>query len=256
MRRVFDIHKIKPVHGWREFVGEVGIIVLGVLIALSAEAALERWHWHEQIAQSREAMNEEIFQSGMNAVERLAVAPCLQARLFDLSDRLQDSETRWKGSPMYRGPQPKGDDRQLVVRPAYSPPSRGYLTDAWKNALSSGSFNHFSNDEANNLSMLFFSMTELDRYQEEEALAATRLSPLSYDRQLTDRDRSDALANIAEVDRAMSLMNTIANDLIISIRDLRLKFDRARMVREERRLFAAQRAYRGNCVKTNFVDLE
>ena len=27
----------KPLHGWREFAGEVGIIVLGVLIALGLE---------------------------------------------------------------------------------------------------------------------------------------------------------------------------------------------------------------------------
>ena len=29
----------KPLHGWRQFAGEVGIIVLGVLIALGAQAA-------------------------------------------------------------------------------------------------------------------------------------------------------------------------------------------------------------------------
>jgi hypothetical protein len=27
-------HLPKPLHGWREFIGEVGIIVIGVLIAL------------------------------------------------------------------------------------------------------------------------------------------------------------------------------------------------------------------------------
>ena len=31
-------HLPKPLHGWREFAGEVGIIVLGVLIALGAES--------------------------------------------------------------------------------------------------------------------------------------------------------------------------------------------------------------------------
>lgn len=31
------IHLPKPLHGWREFLAEVGIIVLGVLIALGAE---------------------------------------------------------------------------------------------------------------------------------------------------------------------------------------------------------------------------
>lgn len=30
-------HLPKPLHGWREFAGEVGIVVFGVLIALGAE---------------------------------------------------------------------------------------------------------------------------------------------------------------------------------------------------------------------------
>ena len=35
------VHLPKPLHGWREFTGEVGIIVLGVLIALGAEQVVE-----------------------------------------------------------------------------------------------------------------------------------------------------------------------------------------------------------------------
>ena len=38
-------HLPKPLHGWREFAGEVGIIVLGVLIALGAEQLVEAAHW-------------------------------------------------------------------------------------------------------------------------------------------------------------------------------------------------------------------
>jgi hypothetical protein len=34
-------HLPKPLHGWREFAGEVGIIVIGVLIALSAEQVVQ-----------------------------------------------------------------------------------------------------------------------------------------------------------------------------------------------------------------------
>ena len=37
-------HLPKPLHGWREFAGEVGIIVIGVLIALGAEQAIDAIH--------------------------------------------------------------------------------------------------------------------------------------------------------------------------------------------------------------------
>jgi hypothetical protein len=35
------VHLPKPLHGWRAFVGEVGVIVLGVLIALGAEQMVQ-----------------------------------------------------------------------------------------------------------------------------------------------------------------------------------------------------------------------
>ncbi len=35
------LHLPKPLHGWREFLGEVGIIVIGVPLALGAEKVVE-----------------------------------------------------------------------------------------------------------------------------------------------------------------------------------------------------------------------
>jgi hypothetical protein len=35
------VHLPKPVHGWRLFAGEIGIIVLGVLIALGARQIVQ-----------------------------------------------------------------------------------------------------------------------------------------------------------------------------------------------------------------------
>ena len=43
-------HRRHPIHRWREFLEEVGIIVLGVLIALGAEQLANAWHWHENVA--------------------------------------------------------------------------------------------------------------------------------------------------------------------------------------------------------------
>ena len=43
------IHLPKPLHGWREFAGEVGIIVIGVLLALGAEQAIEALHHRAQV---------------------------------------------------------------------------------------------------------------------------------------------------------------------------------------------------------------
>jgi hypothetical protein len=46
----------KPLRGWREFGGEVGVIVLGVLIALAAQQAVEWVHERQDVAQLRGAL--------------------------------------------------------------------------------------------------------------------------------------------------------------------------------------------------------
>ena len=43
------IHVPKPLHGWREFLGEVGVIVVGVLVALGAEQVVENLHHRSQV---------------------------------------------------------------------------------------------------------------------------------------------------------------------------------------------------------------
>ena len=53
-------HLPKPLHGWREFTGEVGIIVLGVLIALGAEQVVETIHTHQRIRETRAALDAEL----------------------------------------------------------------------------------------------------------------------------------------------------------------------------------------------------
>jgi hypothetical protein len=48
-----DIHKPKPWRGWREFLKEYAIIVVGVLTALAAEQGAEWHHWNHQVEVAR-----------------------------------------------------------------------------------------------------------------------------------------------------------------------------------------------------------
>jgi hypothetical protein len=57
---VAHVHLPKPLHGWREFFGEVGIIVLGVLIALGAEQIIEHFSWVHKRSQVEASMREEL----------------------------------------------------------------------------------------------------------------------------------------------------------------------------------------------------
>jgi hypothetical protein len=76
------LHLPKPLHGWRAFAGEVGVIVLGVLIALFLEQLVDTWEWHQKIAAAKAAMRDELLvDDGPQAYQRAAMHPCLVARL-------------------------------------------------------------------------------------------------------------------------------------------------------------------------------
>ena len=78
------VHLPKPLHGWRAFVGEVGIIVLGVLIALGAEQFVESLHWRHQVHETRRAIDAEASHDLAVLQFRLNLRECVTQRLSEL----------------------------------------------------------------------------------------------------------------------------------------------------------------------------
>jgi hypothetical protein len=77
-------HLPKPLHGWREFAGEVGIIVIGVLIALGAEQVVETRHWKHVLDDYRAALHEEVAHNIATYSYRMAQDRCAEARTAEL----------------------------------------------------------------------------------------------------------------------------------------------------------------------------
>ena len=77
-----EVHHPKgAVSNLRELGKEVGIIVIGVLIALGAEQAVEALHWAHQVDVQRQALKSELLINADWFEERVAVeSPCLQGR--------------------------------------------------------------------------------------------------------------------------------------------------------------------------------
>ena len=90
-----EIHKPKPVHSWRELATEIGVIVIGVAIALAAEQLVESLHWHHKIADARQAMMLELRDDdGPQAYIRLAIAPCIDKQLETLKSAIAGNASR------------------------------------------------------------------------------------------------------------------------------------------------------------------
>lgn len=83
----------KPLHGWREFAGEVGVIVLGVLIAIALEQAVESIHWQVQVRDARGAIAADMAQTNRAFAFRVAAHDCIAARLTKLNDIIERSAT-------------------------------------------------------------------------------------------------------------------------------------------------------------------
>jgi len=82
------LHLPKPLHGWREFAGEVGIIVLGVLIALGGEQVVEALHWSHILHDYRAALHEEVAHNIATYSYRMQQDRCADARTAELQQWL------------------------------------------------------------------------------------------------------------------------------------------------------------------------
>jgi hypothetical protein len=100
------VHVPKPLHGWRAFAGEVGVIVLGVLIALGFEQVVSAAHDRSTAIEARSSILDEIrFNLRVITLRRESEA-CEQKRLreidayLDAADRgLNPKPLQWIGSP-------------------------------------------------------------------------------------------------------------------------------------------------------------
>ena len=81
-----ETHKPRSFHGWREFLYEILIIVIGVLIALGFGQFVDALNWHYKVAQAEQNMRVEVARDRTNAAQYAILASCADAYL----DRMQN----------------------------------------------------------------------------------------------------------------------------------------------------------------------
>ena len=86
-----DVDFPGPSNGPRQILGEVGIIVVGVLIALGAEQAVQALHWRGQVIAFRSAVDYELGRNLGTYEVTMRQRPCVARRLVELERLLADS---------------------------------------------------------------------------------------------------------------------------------------------------------------------
>lgn len=93
----------RPVHGWRAFVGEIAIVVIGVLLALGAQQMVESWNWQQKVAAARQTMDEEIRNSLLSVAELDRTEKCSTIQLVALQDAIVRGDQRLARQILERG---------------------------------------------------------------------------------------------------------------------------------------------------------
>jgi hypothetical protein len=169
------LHLPKPLHGWRAFAGEVGIIVVGVLIALGAEQVVETLHWRHEVDAERVSLLQEASDSLSGVKARQAQQPCVDRRLAEIQVLL---ERHHRGEPL--GLVGK------IGRPTRQTATRG----TWQIALAGQALAHMSHSEKLAFSAVFGDFDLWDRNVEQEGQAWLRLDMLDNADLLTEENWS------------------------------------------------------------------
>jgi len=136
-----EVHKPKPVRNWREFLTEIGTIVLGVSIALAAEQTVEAIHWHNKVVEAQEeVIATELAGSMANAIERIAMEKCGEYRL-DALGRILDTASHTGQLP------PVGDIGMM--------PLRQWTSGAWDGVIASQTATHFPRQQLADLALIY-----------------------------------------------------------------------------------------------------
>jgi hypothetical protein len=148
-----QVHKRMPLDGWRELVGEVGVIVLGVLISLGAGQIVEWMHDRQVAEEARENVRAEARLDLGFIQDRIASQHCIEARLSELSAILANAGD---GSP---------DPRPTWIA---KPPTVPFFTTRWQAATASGRNSLFPAKEQEQFGTIYQIFNRYNDYQPRE----------------------------------------------------------------------------------------
>jgi len=158
-----EIHKVKPIQTWRDFLKELGTIVLGIIIAITLEHLVESWNWDREVKEARQALVAEMAANNDNLFSlRIAIAPCVKKQIDDTEKVLAALDAGLK-------------PENLIIRS----PVGGLTRDSeWQSERASQVLTHFPRKELAIMSRYYAQLPDLRGWGAQEAPAWRELSIL------------------------------------------------------------------------------
>jgi hypothetical protein len=202
-----DIHKPKPWAGWREFVKEIGTIVIGVLIALGAEQAVEWLHWQQRTHEAEQSMRGELSRATVYAQIHITVEACELDMLQKVRATLLAPGDGWRPPYVIRDTQ--GADHGLLEVPI-----NPWSGESWRNAQADGTVNHLSAGTQARYSADFTKLAATRANNEVENALAAELGSLTAPRRLDSQSRTDYLRLIAREQESVREMALLSRQVL------------------------------------------
>ena len=154
----------QPAMGWREFLDELVIVILGVLIALWVGKLSTSIDWRSRDSQTRDALSGELADALTNLETRRAIAPCMNRRLDAIATILQRAQT---------------SGRLPAVPSLPLSPGANWESGAWQVSVDSETAANLRVAQLNALSLVYSNISRLQSRNDREREAWARLATIS-----------------------------------------------------------------------------
>ena len=182
--------RFSPSMGWKAFWSEILIVILGVLIALAANEAVQDWNWQNKVRDGEARLKidaEEVFSA---LSETVVVSPCVDAQLADMAANLLKEGNALQPLPRY-------SDKfysDYVVR--Y--PNRGFLIPVWDTLIADGTAIHVSESRRKNYQQIHTQLNFLNQDNSKTTTSRGRFAVMAHPILLDAVVRKDLLTEIEE----------------------------------------------------------
>ena len=198
-------HLPKPLHGWREFAGEVGVIVLGVLIALGAEQVVEAIHWNFESGRAMDAVRKEAASHYRSAVELEVTAPCIDAQLQALEKPLLMQT---------EGPAAAPVPANSLTGKIFAAPTWHWSDDVWRSTESAGVASHLDRQLRLQLAFYYSTIATLRQSDNDTLLIGWRLRVLTQPMQFDPATRARFIEELEEARGHYRYMQTLGRQIM------------------------------------------
>lgn len=208
--------RFSPSMGWKAFWSEIIIVILGVLIALAANEAVQNWNWRNKVQDGENRLRVDVERAFVNAAELYVTAPCVESQLAALSDNLLNSGDKLTPLPNYKEDTAGAFLWSYVVRL----PNRPYRFSTWETLLADGTAAHFSPTRQEAYSYIYFVISRFHSEITKSQDATGRFDVMALPITLDAGVRKDLMVDIQEQKRRNIFLSIYAQRLMVRIRDM------------------------------------